>query len=94
MFMRDKDLNQFQPNKTNNNTEHFKKQNEAINEAIPNREAQTKHLFSTYTDNEKMWLVTIRDEELSKYTGFMLRLKQTWYEQYPEKNHRKTKPES
>ena len=24
MFMRDKDLNQFQPNKTNNNTKHFR----------------------------------------------------------------------
>ena len=40
-----------------------------------NGEAQTKHPLSTYTDDEKRWLVTTADEERSKGTGFMLRLK-------------------
>ena len=39
-----------------------------------------------YTDDKKRWLVTTADEERSKGTGFMLRLKLRWDEQYPEKN--------
>ena len=35
---------------------------------------------------EKRWLVTTAVEESSKGTGFMLRLKLRWGEQYPEKN--------
>ena len=46
-----------------------------------------KHPLSTYTDDEKRWLVTTADEEQSKSSGFMLGLKQRWDEQYPEKNH-------
>ena len=34
---------------------------------------------------KKRWLVTA-DEEQSQGTGFMLRLKGQWDEQYPEKN--------
>lgn len=37
--------------------------NVARNEAILNGETQTKHPISTYTDNEKRWLVTIADDE-------------------------------
>ena len=36
---------------------------------------------------KKRWLVTKADEEQSKGTGFMLKLKRRWDEQYPEKNH-------
>ena len=39
-----------------------------------------------YTDDKKRWLVTTADEERNKGTGFMLRLKLRWDEQYPEKN--------
>ena len=35
---------------------------------------------------KKWWLVTTADEEQSKGTGFMLRLKRQWDKQYPEKN--------
>ena len=40
--------------------------------------------LSTYTNDEKRWLV---NGEWSKSTGFMLTLKRRWEEQYPEKNH-------
>ena len=56
--MRDKDQNQFQSINTNNEYGAFQGNNIARNEAIPNREAQTKHPLSTYTDDEKRWLVT------------------------------------
>ena len=42
--------------------------------------------MSTYTDDEKRWLLTTAEEEWSKVTGFILRLKRRWDEQYPEKN--------
>ena len=48
-----------------------------------NGEAQTKHPLSTYTDDEKRWLVIKADEKRSKGNGFMLRLKRRWDEQYP-----------
>ena len=51
-----------------------------------NNDAQTKHLLSRYTDNEKRWLVTTADEERCKDTEFILRLKRRWDKQYPEKN--------
>ena len=51
-----------------------------------NGEAQTKHPLSTYTDDEKRWLVIKADEKRSKGNGFMLRLKRRWDEQYPQKN--------
>ena len=80
------DQNQFQPINTNNEFRALQGNNIARNEAIPNGEAQTKHPLSTYTDDEKRWLVTTADEERSKGDGFMLRLKRRWDEQNPEKN--------
>ena len=78
--------NQFQPIHTNNELRALQGNNVARNEAIPNAETQTKHSLSTYADDEKSWLETKADEERSKSTGFMLRLKLRWDEQYPEKN--------
>ena len=80
------DQNQFQPIHTNNELRALQGNNVARNEAIPNAETQTKHSLSTYADDEKSWLETKADEERSKSTGFMLRLKLRWDEQYPEKN--------
>ena len=80
------DQNQFQPIKTNNEFRALQGNNIARNEATANEEAQTKHPLSTYTDDEKRSLVTTADEEWSKSTGFMLKLKRRWDEQYPEKN--------
>ena len=85
-FIGNIDQNQFQPINTNNEFRALQGNNIARNEAIPNGEAQTKHPLSTYTDDEKRWLVTTADEERSKDIGFMLRLKRRWDEQYPEKN--------
>ena len=85
-FIGNIDQNQFQPINTNNEFRALQGNNIARNEAIPNGEAQTKHPLSTYTDDEKRWLVTTADEERSKGAGFMLRLKRRWDEQYPEKN--------
>ena len=85
-FIGNIDQNQFQPINTNNEFRALQGNNIARNEAIPNGEAQTKHPLSTYTDDEKRWLVTTADEERSKGDGFMLRLKRRWDEQYPEKN--------
>ena len=85
-FIGNIDQNQFQPINTNNEFRALQGNNIARNEAIPNGEAQTKHPLSTYTDDEKRWLVTTADEQRSKGAGFMLRLKWRWDEQYPEKN--------
>ena len=85
-FMENIDQNQFQPINTNNEFRALQGNNIARNEAIPNGQAQTKHSLSTYTYDEKRWLVTPADEERSKGAGFMLRLKRQWDEQYPEKN--------
>ena len=85
-FVGNIDQYQFQPINTNNEFRALQGNNIARNEAIPNGEAQTKHPLSTYTDDEKRWLVTTADEERSKGTGFMLRLKPQWNKQYPEKN--------
>ena len=81
------DQNQLQPINTNNEFRALQGNNIARNEAIPNGEAQTKHPLSTYTDDEKRWQVTTADEEQSKGTEFMLRLKLRWDKQYPEENH-------
>ena len=67
------DQNQFQPINTNNEFRALHGNNISRNEAIANGEAQTKHLLSTYANDEKRWLVTTADEERSKGTGFMLR---------------------
>ena len=80
------DQNQFQPINTDNKFRALQGNNITRNEAIPNGEAQTKQPLSKYPDDEKRWLVTTADEERSKGTGFMLRLKLRWDEQYPEKN--------
>ena len=74
--MGDIDRNSFQPNNTKNEHGALQENDVARNEAISNREAQTKHPSSTYTDDEKWWLLTTADEERSKGTGFVLRLKQ------------------
>ena len=84
-FMGDIDQNQFQP--TINQPRVLQGNNVAINQAVPNGEARTRHHLSTYTDDEKRWLAITADEERSKGTGFMIRLKRRWDEQYPEKNH-------
>ena len=81
------DQNQFKPINTNNEFRTLQGNNIARNKAIPNGEAQTRRPLSKYTDDEKSWLVTTTDEERSKGTGFMSRLKRRWDEQYPEKNH-------
>ena len=62
------DQNQFQPINTNNKFRALQGKNIARIKAIPNREAQTKHPLSTYTDDENIWLVTTADEERSKGT--------------------------
>ena len=80
------DQNQFQPNNINDEYGALQGNKTARNEAIPNGEAETKHPFSTYTDDEKRWLVTTADEERSTGAEFMLRFKQRWDEQYPVKN--------
>ena len=51
--MRDIDQNQTQPNNTNSKYRALQGNNVATNEAIPNGEAQIKHRFSTYADDEK-----------------------------------------
>ena len=87
IFMENIDQNQFQPINTNNEHRALHENNISRNESIPNGETQTKRLLSTYTNDEKKWLVTTADEERSKGTGFMLRLKRRGDKQYPEKNH-------
>ena len=52
---------------------------------LPNGEARTKHPLSTYTDDDKRLLVTTVVKEQSRDTGFLLRLKQRWDKQFPEK---------
>ena len=84
-FMGDIDQNQLQPN--NNQLRALQGNNVATNQAVPNGEARIGHHLSTYTDDEKRWLAVTADEERSKGTGFMIRLKRRWDEQFPEKNH-------
>ena len=74
-FIENTDQNQFQPINTDNEFRALQGNNIAKNEAITNGEAQAKQPWSTYTDDEKRWFVTTADEERSKGTGFMLRLK-------------------
>ena len=86
--MGDIDQNQFQPNNnTNNEIRALQGDNVARIEAVPNGEAQPRHHMSTYEDDEKRWLVIAADEERSRGTGFMLRLKRRWDEKYPDKRH-------
>ena len=56
------------------------------NQAISNGEAQRRHHLSTYTDDEKRWLVEVDEEERMRGKGFMERLKMRWDQQFPEKN--------
>ena len=70
------DQNQFQ--QTNNQPRALQGNNVAINQAVPNGEARTRHHLSTYTDDEKRWPAITADEEQSKVTGFMIRLKEDW----------------
>ena len=79
----DIDQNKFQSNNTNNEHRALKANNVARNEAIPNGETQTKRPLPTYTNDEKRWLLTTVDQERSKGTGFMLRLKRNRDQQYP-----------
>ena len=81
------DQNQFQS--LNTNCEPRALQENAIvgNDTTPNRESQTRHPSSTYTDDEKRCLVISADKKRGKDTGFMLRLKRKWDKQYPGKNH-------
>ena len=79
----DIDQNKFQSNNTNNEHRALKANNVTRNEAIPNGETQTKHPLSTYTNDEKRWLLATVDQERSKVTGFMLRLKRNRDQQYP-----------
>ena len=81
-FMGNIDQNQFQPTNNQPRADHV-----AINQAVPNGEARTRHHLSTYTDYEKRWLAITANEERSKGTRFMIRLKRRQDEQYPEKNH-------
>ena len=84
--MGDLDNNQFQPN-INYDQGSLQGDNVAIiNEAVPNGEDPKKHL-STFSDEEKKWLVQAADEERSRGKGFMFRLKQRWDRKYPNKNH-------
>ena len=69
------DQNHFQPVNTNNEHGALQGNNIARNDAIPNGQDETNHSLSTYKDVENRWLVTIADEERSKGTGFMLKLK-------------------
>ena len=69
------DQNQFQPVNTNNEHGALQGNNIARNDAIPNGQDETNHSLSTYKDVENRWLVTTADEERSKGTGFMLKLK-------------------
>ena len=86
--MGDIDQNQFQPNNnTNNEIRALQGDNVARIEAVSNGEAQPRHHMSTYEDDEKRWLVIAADEERSRGTVFMLRLKRRWDEQYPDKRH-------
>ena len=73
--MGDIDQSQFQPNNTNYEHRALQENNVARNEAVPNRDALTRHHLSTYSDNEKRWLLKTVDKEQSICTGFMLRLK-------------------
>lgn len=59
----------------------------ARNKAVPNRKARTKHPLSTYTEDEKRWLVTTADKELNKDTVFMLILKLMWDDKILTKRH-------
>ena len=65
----------------------FQGNNIGRNETVQNGEARTKHPLSTYADDDKRLLVTTVVKEQSRDTGFLLRLKQRWDKQFPEKNY-------
>ena len=67
--MGDIDQNQFQPNDNDNiEQEALQGDNVATTEAVPNREAETRHHLATYTDDQKRWLVRVAGEERSRGT--------------------------
>ena len=53
--------------------------------ADSHEEAPTKHHLSTYTDEEKRYLIKIDIDERRKGKGFMERMKRQWDTQFPEK---------
>ena len=61
--MEDLDKNQFQPNIILNQEALQGNERAGTNEAIPNGEASKKHHLSTYSDEEKKWLVKAADKE-------------------------------
>ena len=87
--MGDIDQNQFQPNSNDSENEQgaFQGSNVDRELSVPYGEAPQRHHLSTYTDDEKRWLVIAAEEERSRGTGFMLRLKRRWDQRYPQKKH-------
>ena len=87
--MGDLDYNQFQPNNGTNTSRALQRTNVARQyQAVSNEEAHERHHSSTYTDDEKRWLVKADEVERRRGKGFMDRLKKRWDEQYPEKRNR------
>ena len=87
--MGDLDYNQFQPNNETNNTNGALQRTNVArqDQADSNEEAHRRHYLSTYTDDEKRWLVKVEEEERRRGSGFMERLKRRWDEKYPEKRN-------
>ena len=85
----DIDENQFQPN--NNDRENEQRALQGSNAdrelSVQEGEAPQRHHLSTYTDDEKRWLVIAADEERNRGTGFMLGLKRRWDQCYPQRKH-------
>ena len=83
------DYNQFQPNNETNNTNGALQRTNVArqDQADSNEEAHRRHYLSTYTDDEKRWLVKVEEEERRRGSGFMERLKRRWDEKYPEKRN-------
>ena len=71
-FVGDINQNYFQPSNSNNKHRVLQGNNITKSEATPYRESETKQPLSTYTGDEKRWLVTTADEDLSKGTGSVL----------------------
>ena len=89
LYMGDLDYNQFQPNNETNNTNGALQRTNVArqDQADSNEEAHRRHYLSTYTDDEKRWLVKVEEEERRRGKGFMERLKRRWDEKYPEKRN-------
>jgi hypothetical protein len=71
--MGDLDYNQFQPNNETNNTNGALQRTNVArqDQADSNEEAYRRHYLSTYTDDEKRWLVKVGEEERRRGRGFM-----------------------